>query len=64
MNTEQEKLVMTVKEAGQRLGISRPHAYKMAREGQLPVLHLGRRLLVPKAALEKMLVEVKTTCTP
>jgi excisionase family DNA binding protein len=49
---DSEKLVLTVEEAGVLLGISRPHAYKLAREGQLPILRLGRRMVVPKKALE------------
>ena len=53
------KLVMTVEEAGQKLGVSRAHAYKMAKEGLLPVLHLGRRAVVPIVALDKMLEAVK-----
>lgn len=50
-----EKLTISVEEAAQLLGIGRGTAYELARNGQLPTLKLGRRLLVPKAALEKML---------
>jgi excisionase family DNA binding protein len=50
-----ERLTVTVEEAGRLLGVSRNSAYELARTGQLPTLRLGRRLLVPKAALEKML---------
>jgi len=53
-----ERLTMTVKEAGEALGISRATAYALAREGRLPVIRISdRRLIVPKAALEKMLSE-------
>ena len=37
------------------LGISRGLAYGLARSGKIPVLHLGKRLLVPKIALEHLL---------
>jgi excisionase family DNA binding protein len=57
-----EKSVMTVEEAGDRLGISRQHAYKLAREGQLPLMRLGRRYVIPKAAFDKWLAEVKPAC--
>ena len=55
MNTDIEKVTMTVPEAGRALGISRSLAFEMARQGKLPVLRLGRRLLVPKAAVHRML---------
>ena len=48
--------VLTVEEAGQLLRISRQSAYQAARAGELPTVKIGRRLLVPRAALEAMLV--------
>ena len=36
-------------------------AYGAARRGEIPVLKFGRRLVVPKVALEKMLVEARRT---
>ena len=51
-----ERLTMTVEEAGEVLGISRATAYMLASTGQIPTIRLGeRRLVVPKAALMKML---------
>jgi excisionase family DNA binding protein len=50
-----ERLVMTVPEAAELLGISRESAYKAARAGQLPTVTLGRRLLVPVARLNAFL---------
>lgn len=53
---ETEKLTMTVKEAGELLGISRATAYMLANTGKIPTIRLGeRRLVVPKVALMKML---------
>jgi len=53
-----ERLTMTVEEAGEALGISRATAYLLARTGGIPVIRLGeRRLVVPKAALSRMLSE-------
>jgi excisionase family DNA binding protein len=51
--------VYTVPQAGERLGISRDLAYKLAREGRLPVLRLGGRLVVPKARLERLLNDAR-----
>ena len=53
--------VLTVEEAAEVLRISRASAYEAARVWRatrsdgLPVVRLGRRLLVPKAALETLL---------
>ena len=45
--------------AARMLGVSRNTGYEMARLGQLPTVRCGRRrLVVPKAALMKMLEEV------
>ncbi len=46
---------MTVAETCEVLRISRDSAYRAAREGDLPVIRLGRRMLVPTAALRRML---------
>ena len=47
----EERLVYSVAEAGALLGISRAFAYDLVARGELPVIRLGRRRLVPKAAL-------------
>ena len=51
----EEKLTFTVEEAGKLLGISRALAYEMARTGKLPTLRFGKRLVVPKKAVQDML---------
>ena len=51
-----ERKTLTVEQAAKVLGISRTGAYQLAARGELPgVIRLGKRLLVPKAALEKLL---------
>lgn len=47
-----ERLTMSVSEAAEMLGISRALAYTLVRNEQLPSLRLGRRVVVPRAALE------------
>jgi excisionase family DNA binding protein len=47
----EDRLVYTVAEAGEVLGISRAFAYELVARGELPVIRLGRRRLVPKTAL-------------
>ncbi len=46
---------------GELLGISRPVAYELARSDQLPVpvIRLGRRMVVSKRALEEVLAAHK-----
>ncbi len=46
-----DRLVLTVAEAGELLGISRAFAYELVARGELPVIRLGRRVVVPKVAL-------------
>lgn len=55
---EPSRLTMTVPEAAALLGLGRSAAYEAARRHELPVVRIGRRLLVPKAALEKMMQTV------
>lgn len=51
-------LTCTVPEAAQMLGVSRGSAYEAARTGQLPTVRIGRRLLVPFVALDRLLAQV------
>jgi excisionase family DNA binding protein len=53
--TRPDRLVFTVSEAAELLGISRAHGYELAARGELPSLRLGRRLVVPRAALLALL---------
>jgi excisionase family DNA binding protein len=46
-----DRLVYTVAEAGALLGISRAFACELVARGELPVIRLGRRRLVPEVAL-------------
>lgn len=48
-------LALTVEEAGQLLGISRTLAYGLVARGELPAVRLGRRIVVPRKALEELL---------
>jgi excisionase family DNA binding protein len=49
------RLCITVPEAAKMLGISRNFAYQLVREGKIPSIRLGKRILIPKIALEEML---------
>jgi excisionase family DNA binding protein len=47
--------VLTVEQAGEVLGISRWTAYQAAKRGDFPTINIGRRILVPRDALSRML---------
>lgn len=55
----EKRLCLTLPEVAERLGISRNFAYELARRGEIPVIRFGKRLLVPRIALEKRLEEAK-----
>jgi excisionase family DNA binding protein len=48
---------LQVEEAAKILGISRAAAYIYARDGTLPTIRLGNRLLVPKSAIDKLFAD-------
>jgi len=50
-----DKKTLSIPEAGKALGIGRSAAYEAARTGQLPTIRIGRRLLVPIVAFERLL---------
>ena len=49
----------TVTEVANLLRIGRNSAYEAIKRGDLPALRVGKRLLVPRVALEKLLAEAK-----
>lgn len=54
MNNPDSK-VLTVREAATMLRLGLNSTYEAIRRGELPALRVGRRLLVPRAALEDLL---------
>lgn len=56
--------VVTIKEASKALGISLDSAYQAAHSGELPVIAIGRRMLVPKQKLLEMLSLDEAHATP
>lgn len=55
LQRDSETSVYTVEETAKLLRIGRSAAYEAVRRGQIPALRLGRRLRVPRCALEKLL---------
>jgi len=58
-DTMQDKLTLSVEETAKLLGIGRNLCYDRVKTGEIPVIKIGRRLLVPRAALERLLAEPK-----
>jgi excisionase family DNA binding protein len=52
---QHEPLGLTVEEAARLLGISRSLAYQLVERRDLPAVRLGRRLVVPRRALERLM---------
>ncbi len=52
---DNDRLTLTVEEAAQLLGISRALGYELVARGELPSIRLGRRIVVPRRALNAML---------
>lgn len=52
---ENQRLTLTVPEVAEMVGVSRAHAYELIRLGRIPSIRLGRRLIVPRKALEDFL---------
>lgn len=55
----QEKLTLSVPEAAKCIGIGRNLCYARVKTGEIPAIRIGRRLVIPRAALEKLLAEPK-----
>jgi len=49
------RLTLTVNETAKLLGISRNSCYEAVARGEIYSIRIGKRLLVPRAGLEKLL---------
>jgi excisionase family DNA binding protein len=50
-----ERQTMSIEEAARLLGIGRNNAYVAARKGDIPTIRIGKRILVLKEPLRRML---------
>jgi excisionase family DNA binding protein len=55
LGAQRDRRVWSVDETAQLLGISRAHAYELIGRNVLPHIRLGRRIVVPKRAVEELL---------
>lgn len=54
-----QKMMLSVEEAGELLGVSRQLAYQLANRDDFPCLRIGRRMLIPR---NKLLEWVNNHC--
>lgn len=57
MSTNEPSMLLRIPEAARALGIARSLAYEMARDGRLPVVHIGKAVRVPRRKLEEWIEE-------
>jgi excisionase family DNA binding protein len=50
-----DRLVFTVAEAAYLINVSRAFAYELVARGELPSIRLGRRIVIPRIGLQKLL---------
>ena len=63
LKKDSKYLVYSVAQAGKRLGLSRGLMYEAIRTGQIPSVRIGRRILIPCAALDRLLEGSETGST-
>ena len=52
---DNERLTLNVREAARVLGLSRNSVYQACLTGEIPCIKIGKRVLIPRAKLERML---------
>lgn len=58
MSNKSEKLTLDAPELAKALGICKPRAYELMRQKDFPSIQISeRRFIVPRAALDKWLLE-------
>ena len=54
------KMTLTVREAAEMIGISKPKMYELIREGEIPSIHVGKKIVIARQALLDWLSEGDT----
>jgi len=55
MRDDDERKTYNVEEAARLLGVGRNQGYEAALAKQIPTIKIGKRILIPKAAFDRML---------
>lgn len=56
MELKDQQKTQTIAEAARDLGMGRNQAYEAARRGEIPTIRIGKRILVLKDPLKRMLL--------
>jgi len=56
-----ERILLTVREAADRLGIGRSTAYELIASGRLGTVHIGRACRVPVDAVDRFVEALRTS---
>ena len=64
MTKKTQKLTLTVDEAAKALGLSRNSCYQAVDTGAIPSIRIGKRILIPRFALERLLSGAVSTLRP
>ncbi len=64
MAPNSERLLFTVPETAELLGISENHTWNLVHRGELPSIKLGHLRRVPRAALEEWIAKQCTGAAP
>jgi excisionase family DNA binding protein len=59
-----ERLTYTIREVQKLLGLGRQTAYNAVQSGAIPVIKIGKRLLVPRSALHSLLAAPPASAKP
>jgi excisionase family DNA binding protein len=62
--SEMDKLIVSVAEAAEMLGVSDDLVYELTARGDLPCLRLGRRKVIPRQAIESLVAQAVTRSAP
>jgi excisionase family DNA binding protein len=55
MTNETESAILSVNECAKMLKLSRGSAYQGCLTGEIPHIKIGRRILIPRVAIQKLL---------
>jgi excisionase family DNA binding protein len=55
MKTQVPRQTYRIEEVAKMFGVGRNAAYEAAGRGEIPVIRLGKRLVAPRAAINRML---------
>lgn len=59
---EEKKSLLTIPEASELLNLGKNTVYKLVKQGKIPTVKWSQKILIPRAALERMLADTAAKC--